>query len=70
VIASLKVAAHGRGSALLDRPHRPALPGMQALVRPIGRSVAPENIGDLNPPRPARRDAHRLVVELIDQLER
>jgi len=70
VIASLKVATHGRRSTLLDRPHRLVLPGMQACRRPIGRTVAPEDIADLNPPRRARRDAHRLTIELIDQLER
>lgn len=70
MIASLKVAAHRRGSASFDRAHRPALPEMQTVSRPIGRAIAPEDIADLDPPRRAWRDAHPLAVELIDELER
>ena len=70
VIARLKVATHGRRSALLDRLHRLALPRMQTCLCPIGWSVAPEDIGNLNPSPRARRDTHRLVAELINQLER
>jgi hypothetical protein len=70
VIARLKVTTHGRRAALLDRPHRLALPRMQAPARPISRPKAPEDIGNLNLSRRVQRDTHRLVVELVEQLKR
>lgn len=70
VVTRLEVTTHGRCAALLDRLHRLVLPRMQACLRPIGWTVVPEDIGNLNPPPRARRDTHRLVAELINQLER
>jgi len=58
VIASMEMAAHGRGSTPFDRPHRLLLARMQARLLTIGPTMTPEDITDLDLPRRARRDTH------------
>jgi hypothetical protein len=70
VIARLEVPAHGGCPTLFDRCHRLGLAMTQRDLRPIGRAMASKDVGDIDLPCRARRDAHRSIVEFGDRVER